>query len=243
MGRHLRLVDDAVHRAFFANFLDVAQRFFFDGGQAAGDIAFGRLRVRQVAGFVTVNHVLVAVEHEHELLTNGIAGAALGDYFFTAGDLRGFAEAQVVAQRVQLVKGVADRRVGAAAGGGVGLAAFGGDPQFGDAADLALLFTGPLHILARGLGGAQDGVVVAVAFNAKAHDRLARRGDAVDHFFRPAVFDPDDDDGRHIGVAAGADQRAEVQLQVGAKLQPAIGMRNRHRALDVVGHGFGGGIG
>jgi hypothetical protein len=85
--------------------------------------------------------------------------------------------------------------------------------------------------------------VVAVQLDAEADHRLAGGGDAVDDLLRPAVLDADDDHRRHVRVAAGADQRAEVQVQVGAELQPAIGVRDRHRALDVVGHGLGGRVG
>ena len=46
-----------------------------------------------------------------------------------------------------------------------------------------------------------------------------------------------------LGLRAGADQRAEVQLQVGAELQAAVGMRDGERALDVVRDGLGGGVG
>ena len=39
-----------------------------------------------------------------------------------------------------------------------------------------------------------------------------------------------------LGFDAGADQRAEEQLEVLAELQPAVGVRQRQRALDVVRH-------
>jgi len=77
-----------------------------------------------------------------------------------------------------------------------------------------------------------------VAFDAEADHRLAGGGDAVDHFFGPTVFNADHHHGRDVGVAARAYQRAKVQLQVGAELQAAVGVRNRHAALDVVGHGL-----
>ena len=83
-----------------------------------------------------------------------------------------------------------------------------------------------------------DRVVIAVQFDAEADDRLAGRGDAIDDFLGPAVLDADDNDRGHVRVAAGADQRAEMQVEVGAELQPPIRMRNRQRALDVVGNGF-----
>ena len=59
----------------------------------------------------------------------------------------------------------------------------------------------------------------------------------------PAVLDADHDHGGDVGVGAGADQRAEVQIEVGAELQPAVGMRDRQRALDVVGDRLAGRVG
>ena len=81
---------------------------------------------------------------------------------------------EVVAERMQLVEGVADGRIGAAARGGVGLAALGRDPELGDRAGLALLLARPLHVLARRLRGAHDGVVVAVALDAEADSPACR---------------------------------------------------------------------
>jgi hypothetical protein len=69
------------------------------------------------------------------------------------------------------------------------------------------------------------------------------RGDAVHDLVRPAVLDADHHHRGDVRVAAGADQRAEVQFEVGAELQPAVGVRDRHRALDVVRDGLGRGIG
>src|SRR5256885_2027857 len=83
---------------------------------------------------------------------------------------------------------------------------------------------------------------ITSSFDAEAGDRLAGLGDAVDHPLGPAILDADDDDGSHIGVGAGADQCTEVQIQIGAELQPPVGMRQRQGALDVVGHGLAGGI-
>ena len=37
-----------------------------------------------------------------------------------------------------------------------------------------------------------------------------------------------------LGLRSGADQRAEVQVEVRAELQAAVGVGQRHRALDVV---------
>jgi hypothetical protein len=73
--------------------------------------------------------------------------------------------------------------------------------------------------------------------------RLAGRGDAGDDFLRPLILDSDDDDGGDVGICACADQRAEVQFEVGAELQPAVGVRDRQRPLDVVRDGLAGGVG
>jgi hypothetical protein len=98
------------------------------------------------------------------------------------------------------------------------------------------------HVLARRLRGPHDRVVVAVALDAEADHGLAGRGDAVDDLLGPAVLDADDDDRGDVRIAAGADQRPEVELEVGAELEPPVGMRDRQRALDVVGDRLGGGV-
>ena len=46
-----------------------------------------------------------------------------------------------------------------------------------------------------------------------------------------------------FGLLPGADQRAEVEIEVGAELQPAVRMRNRQRPLDVVRDRFARGVG
>ena len=58
----------------------------------------------------------------------------------------------------------------------------------------------------------------------------------------PAVLDADHDHGGDVGIGAGADQRAEMQVEVGAELQAAVGMRDGQRALDVVGDRLAGGV-
>jgi len=80
-----------------------------------------------------------------------------------------------------------------------------------------------LHILFRGARSAHDGLVVAVALDAEAGDRLAGGLDAVDDLLRPPILDADHHHRRHVRIGARADQRAEVQLQVRAELQPSVG--------------------
>src|SRR5262249_1967485 len=102
---------------------------------------------------------------------------------------------------------------------------------------------GPVQELLGLVGSLGHGGDIAVALDAEADHWLAGLGDAVDHALGPAVLDADDDGGSHVGVGAGADQCAEEEGEVGAELQPAIGVRQRQRALDVVGHRLAGGIG
>ena len=107
----------------------------------------------------------------------------------------------------------------------------------------ALQLGRPLHVFLGHLGGVHDGFVIAVLLDAEAGDRLAGRGDAVDDFLRPAVLDADDDDRGDVGIGAGADQGAEMQFEVFAELQAAIGVGQRHRVGNIVGHGLAGGVG
>ncbi len=118
-----------------------------------------------------------------------------------------------------------------------------GDPQVGDVALLALQLAGPLHVLLRLPRRGADGVKVAVLFDGEAGDGLAGLGDALDHAIRPGRLDADDHYGGDVGVRAGADERVEVQIEVGAELQAAVGMWDGQRALDVVAHGLAGGVG
>ena len=84
--------------------------------------------------------------------------------------------------------------------------------------------------------------MIAVQLDAEAGDGLAGRRDAVDDALGPTFLDADDDHRRDIGIGAGANQRPEMQVEIGAKLQPSVGVRYRQRSLDVVGDGVGGGI-
>ena len=137
LGGGFSLVEHANHFALVADFLNVAQRLLFDGGEAARDIALGRLRIGKVAGFVAFDHGLITIKHFHEGFAHFRCFAAAGDDVFAAGDFGGFTKAHGHAQRVQLVEGIAHGGVGAAAGGGVGFTALGGDPQIADWAFLA----------------------------------------------------------------------------------------------------------
>jgi hypothetical protein len=160
-------------RALLADLLDVAERLLLDRRQAAGDVALGRLAVGEVAGLVAVDHVLVAVEHEHEALAHRVAGAARGDDVLAAGELGRLAEAQRAAERCSLSKALPT----------VGLAPqplvvslsphFGADPELGDRAGLALLLARPLHVLARRLAGAAGWCRGRRGLDAEADDRLA----------------------------------------------------------------------
>ena len=93
----------------------------------------------------------------------------------------------------------------------------------------------PLHVFLRGLRGAHDGVVVAVAARCRSTATglpVAAMPSAT--FFAQPSSMPITTTAATLGFAAGADQRAEVQVEVRAELQPAIGCGMRERALDVV---------
>ena len=72
--------------------------------------------------------------------------------------------------------------------------------------------------------------------------RLAGFLDAVDHAAGPSLLDADHHHSRDIRVRSGADQGTEMQFEILTELQPAVGMRNRERAFDIVRHGFAGRI-
>ena len=216
--------------------LQVAERLLLDRRQPADDVALGRLAVGEIVDLVGLDHVvLVGLPHLEPLVADGLVDRPLARDVLGAGDLGGLAEHAGDALRDQLVVHVADGRAGGQARRGVALAALGRDPQVGDAAFLALQFARPLHHLLGLVGGLGDDRDVAVALDAEADAGLAGLLDAVDDARGPLVLDADHDARRDVGVRARADQRAEMQVEVGAELQPAVGVRDRQRALDVVG--------
>ena len=98
-GGRLRLVDHAVDHALAADLLDVAERLFLDGRETAGNVALGGLRIGEIAGLMLFDHVLITIEHRHELLRDLGSAAALCHQGFAAGDFRSLAENQGQAGR------------------------------------------------------------------------------------------------------------------------------------------------
>src|SRR6266704_5358480 len=242
-ARDLGLVEHAVHHALLSDLLDVAGRFLLDGGEAAGDIALGRLRIHEVVRLVAADHFLVAIEHEHELVPHLGSPATRGHELLAAGKLGRFAENERHAVPVKLVEGVSHAGIRADPGSRVRFAALGRDPQVLEGPLFAAQFRSPLHVILRRLGGAADGFRVAVAFDAEEGHRFPRRGDSVGDALRPAVLDADHHRRGDVGIGPRPDQRLEVQLEVRAELQPPIGMRDRERPLDVVRYRFTGRVG
>jgi hypothetical protein len=216
--RDFRLVDDAIDQAFAADLLDVAECFFLDRRQPPRNVSLRGLRVRQVGCLVAVDDGLVAVEHPHELGAYRIVAAACRDDLLAAGQFGRLAEHQRAACVVELVERIADGGIRAATGRRVGFAALGRHPQILQRALGALQLARILQERACSLRCPHDRVVIAVQLDAETLHRLAGFRDAVDDLLRPLVLDADDDDGGHVRVAAGADQRAEMQVEVGAEL-------------------------
>ena len=109
---------------------DVAQRLLLDGGQAARDVALGRLGAEQV-GAGALDHRDVVVIERLELAAHFVVDAALGEQVLAAGQLAGLAEdhrAAVVDPSVDQVGGDAAR---AQPGGGVGLTILRGEQDLG----------------------------------------------------------------------------------------------------------------
>jgi hypothetical protein len=187
---------------------------------------------------MTLDHVLVVVEHFHEVSAHLFGSAAGSHQMLTTRQFGGFAKHQCGTQAIKFVKGIAHGRVGAASRCGVRFTAFGRNPEVRNRALHAVQAGGVLHHLLGRLGSTHDGVMVAVAFDAKTHNRLACGRNAVDHGFGPAVFNANHHHRCHVRVGACANQGAKVQFEVGTKLQTTIRVWNGHGALDGVGHSF-----
>ena len=67
--------------------------------------------------------------------------------------------------------------------------------------------------------------------------------DSFDNPAGPTWLDADHDAGCYVRIAAGANERAEMQLEVFAELQPAVGVRKRQGAFNIVSDCFGAGVG
>ena len=223
--------------------LEVAKGFFLNGGQATFDIAGGWLALRQIGGLMRLNHLVhIGLPGGHELIADFRADGAGAANRFGAGDFRGFTETGGHPQGVDLVDEITDRRIGGEARGGIAFPTFDRHPKLGDIARLALQFRGGLNEFLGRPGGALDGAQIAVLFNREAFHRLAGFGDPLNHPVGPFRLNPDDHHGGHIGVAASADQSAEMEVQIGAKLQPAVGVRDGHGAFNVIGDRLARGI-
>src|SRR3546814_2301955 len=93
--------------------------------------------------------------------------------------------------------------------------------------DLALQLGRPLHEFLGLARGVRHHLDLAVTLDGEAFHRLAGLANAVDHAAGPLRLDAADDDRGDVGALAGADQGAEVQLEVLAELQAPIVVRQR----------------
>jgi hypothetical protein len=141
-----------------------------------------------------------------------------------------------------LVDDVANGGAARKASGRVAFTALHADVELGKITLFTLQFTGPLHIFLGLAAGVGYGLDVAFAFDRETLHRLAGFADAVHDPLRPSILDADDNDSRHVGVRARSDDGAEMQFQILAELQPAVGVRKRHRTADVARNRFASGV-
>src|SRR5260370_10747767 len=219
-----------------ANLLQIAESFFLDGGQAARDIAFGRLGFGEIAGLVALDDFLIGVEGAHELVGDLLAGCAAGAHHLGARQFGSFSEASGCAERIEFVNEIAYCWTRSEPRRCIALAAFCGYEEFLDGAKLALFLGSPLDELARLSRRGSDGADIAVLFYRKTRDRFAGFSDAFDDLIGPSRLDADHDAGGHIWIGACSDQSAEVQLEIFSKLEPTIRVRQRQGSFDVLGH-------
>ncbi len=204
------------------------------------DIAFRRLRLGKIAGLVALDHVLIFAENLHEAVGHFLGRGAIRADDFRARKFRGFAKAGGCAERIEFVDETPDGGTRGQAGSGVALTAFGGNEKILDGTGFPLLLGGPLDEVARIARRIRDRCDVAIAFDCETGDRLAGFRDAVDHATGRAWLNADHHTGGYIGIAAGADQRAEMKFEVFGELEAAVSVRQGERTLNVVGHRFAG---
>ena len=85
------------------------------------------------------------------------------------------------------------------------------------------------------LGGSHDRLVISVAFNSKANDRLAGCRNSIDDTLCPTIFNTNYDNCGDVWIGASTNQGLEVQIKIGTKLQAAIGMWDCEGSLDRLG--------
>ena len=111
-----------------------------------------------------------------------------------------------------------------------------------DRALFTLYFTGVLNVFLRDAAAFHDNLMFTVPFQGKPLDRFSGFGNSVNDSAGPAHLNSDHDDRGDVRVAARADQRPEVQVEISAKLQTAIMMRQGDGAFHIVGDFLTGGI-
>ena len=153
-----------------------------------------------------------------------------------AGDLGGFPEEAGDAFRQKLVVHIAHGWAGAKTGCCVGLTAFCRHPQLVDRTFFALDLGRHVDELFRSPACSTDRLEVTFLFDRELGNILSGCPDAVSDALGPFWLDADDDNRVYVWVGAGSDDSAEMRLEVFAKLQTTIGVRDRHGAFDVVGY-------
>ncbi len=143
----------------------------------------------------------------------------------SASDLGGFSEAAIDALRNKLVIHIADGWARSKTCGRIALAALRRNPKLLHAALFALQFGRPMDEFLGFTRGVHDRLQVAVLLDPEAGDGFACLGNAVNDPLRPAGLDADHDARRNVWIGASADEGTEMQIEISAKLQAAVGVR------------------
>jgi hypothetical protein len=83
---------NTINGAGLADFLDVTQSLFLNGGQAADDIALGGLGFREVIGLVGDDEIVIRIPGFQELFADFRRARPRGNNLFAPGDFRSLAE-------------------------------------------------------------------------------------------------------------------------------------------------------
>ena len=240
-GNGLGIVIDRLNDALAA-LVDAAQRFFLQGGQAAGDVAGGR--VAQPDIFAAAQKVLLIPSHDiQDPLPDLRGGGPLHQDVLRADELRGFAEDHAAALSNDPVAEGPDHRVCGNTAGGIAAAALRGQQQLGNGNGLLLQPGGlcrhspgrPNSLFHRAQGA------TLLADDKGFQGLIGALADLRSHHIALAGLTPDGHQNGAVYVGVGGKARHHVQgiLHIAGHLGAAHLIVEAHRPLDLGGNAVG----